>query len=247
MEATGPNDEKKQLRILATELAQEAGRLLLSMDPGKVTSKSSPTDPATEADSASEQLIFSKLREARPYDSIISEEGAVNEGTSGIEWVVDPLDGTVNYVYGIPHWCVSIGVEGAVRLGVIYEPNRDETFADPTLLRPSRSTDPAGSLIATGFSYSSETRAGQAEVVRRLLPRVRDIRRAGSAALDLAWVACGRLDGYYERGVHPWDTSAGLALVEEAGGATFVEGDLTIAAGTSDLLERLRDLIAQGG
>lgn len=237
------NTEQEQLRALATRLASEAGRLLISMEPGKVTAKTSPTDPATEADWASEQLIFGKLREARPQDSIISEEGAVNEGTSGIEWVVDPLDGTVNYVYGIPQWCVSIGVEGAVRFGVIYDPSHDEMFSDPGLLRPSGVTEPEKALVATGFGYSADVRAQQAEVVRQILPKVRDIRRAGSAALDLAWVACGRLDGYYERGVHRWDTSAGLALVEAAGGATLVEGDITMAAGTAELLRKLRDLV----
>lgn len=235
-----------ELRALATGLAEEAGRLLLSMEPGKVTAKTSPTDPATEADRASENLIFEKLRKLRPGDTIVSEEGAVHQGVSGIEWVVDPLDGTVNYVYGIPQWCVSIGVEGAERLGVIYDPNRDETFSDPALLRPTASTTLAESLIATGFGYSADVRARQAEVAGRILPKVRDIRRAGSAALDLAWVACGRLDGYYERGVHRWDTSAGLALVEAAGGFTFVEQDMTIAAGTRELLERLREAVLGG-
>lgn len=236
-------EELEHLRAFATGLAREAGQLLLSMGPGRVTAKSSPTDPATEADLASEELIFGKLREARSQDSIISEEGAVNEGTSGIEWVVDPLDGTVNYVYGIPQWCVSIGVEGNVRFGVIYDPNRDEVFSDPSLLRPSDITEAAKALVATGFAYRSEVRQEQARIVQQILPDVRDIRRAGSAALDLAWVACGRLDGYYERGVHRWDTSAGLALVEAAGGATLVEGDLTMAAGTEELLGNLRELL----
>lgn len=236
-------EEQRELRALATSLAVEAGRLLASMEPGKVTAKTSPTDPATEADWASEQLIFGKLRQARPQDSIISEEGAINVGTSGIEWVVDPLDGTVNYVYGIPQWCVSIGVEGAVRLGVIFDPNRNETFSDPSLLRPSRRTELAESLVATGFSYSAEVRARQAEVARRILPKVRDIRRAGSASLDLAWVACGRLDGYYEQGVRRWDTSAGLALIEAAGGATAVDGDFTMAAGNEHLLDKLQNLV----
>lgn len=236
-------DEHRELRALATSVAREAGRLVVSMDPGRITAKTSPTDPATEADRASEQLIYGRLRQARPQDSIISEEGAVSEGSSGVRWLVDPLDGTVNYVYGIPQWCISIGAEGSVSLGVVYDPNRDEIFADPELLQPSSSTELARSLIATGFAYSADVRAKQAQVAGQVLPKVRDIRRAGSAALDLAWVACGRLDGYYERGVRRWDTCAGLALVDAAGGSTLVEGDLTLAAGTASLLDQLTDLV----
>ncbi|HEX2053405.1 MAG TPA: inositol monophosphatase family protein [Actinomycetota bacterium] len=235
---------REQLRALAVELATEAGEILLSMGTGGATaSKSSPTDLVTEADRAAEDHIFNKLRKLRPDDSIVAEEGSDSRGTSGIEWVVDPLDGTVNYVYGFPHWCVSIGVEGAERLGVIHDPNRRETFADPQVLRPSRKTDLADSLIATGFAYSAETRARQAQLAASLLPKVRDIRRAGSCALDLAWVACGRLDGFYEEGVKRWDISAGIALVNEAGGVARTHGNLTVAAGTPELLERLEQLV----
>ncbi|HVL50430.1 MAG TPA: inositol monophosphatase family protein [Actinomycetota bacterium] len=234
----------EQLRALAVELATEAGEILLSMGTGGRTSaKSSPTDPVTEADKAAERHIFDKLRRLRPDDSIVAEEGSGNRGTSGIQWVVDPLDGTVNYTYGFPHWCVSIGVEGAERLGVIHDPSRSETFADPSVLTPSRKTDLADSLIGTGFAYGAQTRARQAAILAHLLPVVRDIRRVGSCALDLAWVACGRLDGFYEEGVKHWDISAGIALVNDAGGVARTHGEITVAAGTEELLEKLEQLV----
>lgn len=237
----------EQLRSLAVRLAVEAGEILVGMGTGgRVASKSSPTDLVTEADRAAERHIFDNLRTLRPDDSIIAEEGSVREGTSGITWVVDPLDGTVNYVYGFPHWCVSIGVEGTERLGVVHDPSRGETFADPSVLTPSSKTDLADSLIGTGFAYSAETRARQAVTVAKLLPIVRDIRRVGSCALDLAWVACGRLDGFYEEGVQHWDVSAGMALVNQAGGIARRHGDITVAAGTPELLEKLEKLVLPG-
>lgn len=235
---------RDELRALAIELATEAGEILLSMGTGgRSTTKSTPTDLVTEADRAAEQHIYRKLRRLRPEDSIIAEEGSDNRGSSGIQWVIDPLDGTVNYVYGFPHWCVSIGVEGTERLGVVHDPNRCETFADPATLTPSRKTDLADSLIATGFAYSAQTRIRQASTVARILPMVRDVRRGGSCALDLAWVACGRLDAFYEEGVKHWDTSAGTALVNEAGGVARTHGDMTVAAGTEELLEKLEALV----
>lgn len=232
-----------ELRALAERLAREAGEILLKMEMGRVSSKSTPTDLVTDADRAAEHHIFSALQLARPDDSIIAEEGSIQKGTSGIEWVIDPLDGTVNYVYGLPHWCVSIGVEGAVRLGVVHDPNRNETFSDPLDLNPSTKTELSDALIATGFAYSAQTRARQAAKAAELLPQVRDIRRAGSCALDLAWVAAGRLDGFYEEAVKRWDTSAGIALVRAAGGSARQHGPLTVAAGNEELLEKLEDLV----
>ncbi len=235
---------KDELRALAVELATEAGEILLRMGTGGVTTaKSTPTDLVTEADRAAERHIVDKLRRLRPDDAIVAEEGSANTGTSGIRWVVDPLDGTVNYTYGFPHWCVSIGVEGAERLGVVHDPSRGETFYDPALLTPSRKTDLSDSLIGTGFAYSAETRARQAATVANLLPIVRDIRRVGSCALDLAWVACGRLDGFYEEGVQHWDVSAGIALVNDAGGVARTSGPMTVAAGTEELLVKLEKLV----
>ncbi|HEX2149058.1 MAG TPA: inositol monophosphatase family protein [Actinomycetota bacterium] len=234
----------QELRQLAVELAIEAGEILLGMGKGgATTSKSTPTDLVTEADKAAERHIVDKLRRLRPDDAIIAEEGSTNDGTSGIQWVVDPLDGTVNYVYGFPHWCVSIGVEGTERLGVIHDPSRGETFSDVSQLTPSRKTDLADSLIGTGFAYSAETRKRQARTVAQLLPIVRDVRRVGSCALDLAWVACGRLDGFYEEGVQHWDVSAGIALVNDAGGVARSFGPMTVAAGTEELLDKLVELV----
>lgn len=236
-------DDADSLRALAVALALEAGELLLHSAPTGQKAKSSPTDLVTDADRMAEDLIVGSLRESRPNDSIFSEEGSIHEGSSGIQWVIDPLDGTINFVYGIPQWSVSIGIEGAVRAGVVHDPNRNETFADSDKLSPSTKTDLADSLIATGFSYSAAKRARQAEVLARVLPRVRDVRRAGSCALDLAWVAAGRFDAFYEEDTHPWDISAGIALIESGGGAVRTYGDLTIAAGNETLLSSLESLV----
>jgi myo-inositol-1(or 4)-monophosphatase len=141
---------------------------------------------------------------------------------------------------------VSIGLEGGVRLGVIYDPSRGELFTDDSVLTPSSQTDLAQSLIATGFSYSAETRARQGAVVARVVPKVRDIRRGGSLALDLAWTACGRLDAMYEHDTHPWDLSAGTAMLEAAGGAVKITGSMIIAAGNETLLHRLEELVLDG-
>lgn len=242
----GVPPDRDELRALAVSLATEAGALLLAAGPTGVGSKSSPTDLVTDADRAAEELIVGRLAELRPDDSIVAEEGSLREGRSGVRWVIDPLDGTVNFVYGMPHWCVSIGVEGAVRLGVIHDPSRGETFTDADALTPSRRTDVERAMIGTGFSYSSEIRARQAEVLRHVLPRVRDIRRAGSMALDLAWVACGRLDGFYEEDSHHWDVSAGIAIVEAAGGRVGTYGSLVVAAGTPELFGALEAMVVPG-
>lgn len=238
-------DDADSLRALAVALALKAGELLLHSAPTGQVAKSSPTDLVTDADRMAEELIVGSLRETRPDDSILSEEGSLHEGSSGIRWVIDPLDGTINFVYGIPQWSVSIGIEGAVRAGVVHDPNRNETFADSDKLRPSAKTDLADSLIGTGFSYSASRRSRQAEVLGRVLPRVRDIRRAGSCALDLAWVAAGRFDGFYEEDTHHWDISAGIALIESAGGEVRTYGDLTIAAGNKTLLAQLESLVLE--
>ncbi|MEA2442830.1 MAG: monophosphatase, partial [Thermoleophilales bacterium] len=165
----------------------------------------------------------------RPDDGLIAEEGSSADAASGRRWVVDPLDGTTNFLYHFPVWCVSIALEdgdGGL-LGVVFDPNRDELFAAergagatvngvPLHMREGAPLHRA--LVATGFGYDADRRALQADVVREVLPRVRDIRRAGAAALDLAWLAAGRLDGYWERGLKHWDAAAGRILVTEAGG-----------------------------
>jgi myo-inositol-1(or 4)-monophosphatase len=194
----------------------------------------------SDADRAAEAAIVSLVRAERPDDGLLGEEGSSTEGSSGRRWVIDPLDGTTNYLYGFPQWAVSVAVEdgdGTVT-GVVFDPVRDELFAAergggcslwrnaPQKSNTSRErllvndeADLSRALIATGFSYDPVRRGEQARVVAKVLPEVRDIRRAGAASLDLAWLAAGRLDGYWERGLHPWDWSAGSLLVTEAGGS----------------------------
>lgn len=235
--------QPEALRALAVGVARGAGALLLQSAPTGQAAKTSPTDLVTDADRQAEDYIVGRLRKERPEDSILAEEGALVEGTSGILWVIDPLDGTINFIYGIPQWSVSIGVEGPFRVGVIYDPTRGELFTDADDLRPSQKTELSDALVATGFSYSAQKRARQAEILQRVLPRVRDVRRAGSCALDLAWVAAGRFDGFYEEDTHRWDISAGIAIIESAGGFVRTYGDLTIAAGTESLLRKLESTV----
>ncbi|MEK7680257.1 MAG: inositol monophosphatase family protein [Deltaproteobacteria bacterium] len=217
---------------LAVSAAHEAGALLrarFASAPTGLTSKSSATDVVSDADRAAEELLVGRLRAACPDDSIIGEEGAAREGRSGRAWLLDPLDGTVNFLYGIPHFCVSVACldEGGAVVGVVHDPMRGETFAttrgagatrDGVPIRVSAAVELATSLVATGFGYRAEVRAAQAALLARVLPRVRDVRRGGSAALDLAWLAAGRHAGYYEASLRPWDWAAGALLVREAGG-----------------------------
>lgn len=229
---------------LAVGVATGAGRLLRDYadryglgSPARrgevaVATKTSDTDPVSEADTASERLITGRILRARPDDGILGEEDASNRvGSSGLRWIIDPLDGTVNYLYGIPHWCVSVACEdaGGMLVGVVHDPNRGETFAarrgdgatlDGERVRVSAATDLGQTLVATGFSYDPAVRADQGRLAAALVAAVRDIRRAGAAALDLAWVAAGRLDAYLEFALEPWDWVAGRLLVAEAGGAT---------------------------
>jgi myo-inositol-1(or 4)-monophosphatase len=224
-------EEPSRLAQLAREIAEEAGRLLVEGRPGDLgveRTKSSPTDVVTEMDTAAERLIRRRIAEARPDDGFLGEEGGGQPGTSGLTWVVDPIDGTVNYLYDLPAWAVSIGVErdGAAVAGAVAAPRLGEVYTAwlgggawrngvPISVGPG--PDLAESLVATGFGYAAARRARQGEIVARLLPRVRDIRRGGSAALDLCSVACGRVDGYFERGTHSWDRSAGGLVATEAG------------------------------
>ncbi len=220
-----------ELRALAEAVAREAGALLRGAYDGpelRVSSKSTPTDLVSEADHAAERLIRERLSGVRPDDGVLGEEGGDHAGTSGVRWVVDPLDGTVNFLFGIPQWAVSIACEDAdgALVGVVYDPLRDELFSaerngvpmlDGSPIAASTRTDLSTALVGTGFGYDAEVRRAQAEVVARLLPDVRDIRRFGSAAVDLAWTACGRLDAYYEHGLNAWDMAAGRLICERAG------------------------------
>lgn len=226
-----------------------------------VSSKSTPTDLVSDADRKAEKFLSDFFKHERPEDGMLGEEGGGRESRSGITWVVDPLDGTVNFLFGIPVWCVSIAAqdgEGGL-VGVVYDPNREEMFAaargeGATLngepIEVTQRDDLASALVGTGFSYDAGVREAQATMLTRVLPRVRDVRRAGSAAIDLATLACGRLDGFYEAPMEAWDKAAGELLVREAGGVVSElpapEG-LTpgvIAAGPA-LHEELRALVIQ--
>ena len=226
-----------ELRTLCANIAHEAGSFALAqrraLGAGSRAvheTKSSDVDPVTEYDRATEKLVVDRLRAARPHDSIIGEEGADHEGTSGLEWHVDPIDGTVNFVYDLPGWCTSVAVlrDGTPIAGAIFAPVVDELYSAAVgqgatvngfEITVSGTTDLATSLPATGFSYHLDShRIEQADRIARILPRVRDIRRQGSAALDLAYVASGRVDAYFEEFIKSWDIAAGVLLVTEAGG-----------------------------
>ena len=216
---------------VAVEAAVAAGAELLAHRSGGVrgvTTKSSDTDLVSDADRAAEQLIVARITSAFPRDGILGEEGATKDGDSGRRWVIDPLDGTTNFVYGLDSFCVSIGVEdeSGPLAGCVHDPVRGETFRawrgggaelNGTPIRPSATEQLEQALLGTGFSYRMDQREWQARVVSALVPRVRDIRRIGSAALDLCWVAAGRLDGHVERGLAPWDHAAGILIASEAG------------------------------
>ncbi|NYV75180.1 inositol monophosphatase, partial [Streptomyces sp. UH6] len=261
----------QELLEIGREAARRAGRLLRDGRPADLAvaaTKSSPIDVVTEMDLAAEKLIVDLISARRPDDGFLGEEGASSVGTSGVRWVVDPLDGTVNYLYGLPAWSVSVAaeVDGETVAGVVEVPMRGESFhallgggawatgawegERKLAVRPSPPLDQA--LISTGFNYVTAVRAHQAEVARELLPLVRDIRRGGSAAVDLCDLAAGRLDGYYERGLHPWDRAAGDLIAREAGAVTGGRAgerpsdDLTVAA-TAGVFEPLQALLERLG
>jgi myo-inositol-1(or 4)-monophosphatase len=211
---------------VAVECARTAGALLLERFGTErvLATKSTSTDLVSEADLAAEAAIRAILAERAPDDAIMGEEGVDTPGTSGRRWIVDPLDGTVNFLYGLPQWCVSIACEGLA--AAVYDPTRDELFTatadgpaecNGIVLDPSPPVDLAHALVATGFGYDARRRELQAEVAARVIPRARDVRRGGSAALDMAWTAAGRLDAYYERGVNLWDVVGGELLCARAG------------------------------
>jgi myo-inositol-1(or 4)-monophosphatase len=218
------------LLAVAREAAHAARDVLRERFGGRqraVARKSSPTDVVGEADLQAERAIRAILAARRPEDALLAEEsGASGEGA--LRWVVDPLDGTVNFLYGLPQFAVSVAVEdgdetlAGVVLDVQYGEEWTATSDGPALLdgEPFQGSDRdelARTLVATGFGYEAAVRAAQGETVARLLPQVRDIRRAGSAALDLVWTAAGRHDAYYERGVKRWDVAAGALICRRAG------------------------------
>ena len=224
----------EQLASLATTVAEQAGDLLLDYAGTLLTvdTKSSGTDPVSQADRAAEALLVRQLTAARPHDGLLGEEGADREGTTGLRWVVDPLDGTVNYLYGLPGWSVSVACEQRAAHGweavaaAVHHAPAGETYRawrgggawlGELALQANEPVALDQALVATGFGYRAEVRARQAAVVGALLPRVRDIRRIGSAALDLCMVAAGRVDAYYEDSSSRWDWAAGALIAAEAG------------------------------
>ncbi|MEU9132120.1 inositol monophosphatase family protein [Kitasatospora sp. NPDC048540] len=254
-----------ELLELAKEAAIRAGVLLRDGRPadlGVAATKSSPVDVVTEMDLASEKLILELIDERRPADGYLGEEGADRAGTSGVRWVVDPLDGTVNYLYGLPNWAVSVAAEldGRAVVGVVYVPARGEMFhavlgggafldGQAVSCRPAPPWGQA--LISTGFNYVQSIRVRQAEVLLALMPEFRDIRRGGAAAVDLCDLAAGRVDGYFERGLAAWDRAAGVLIAREAGALAGgrpgqePDGTLTVAApaGLFEELQRRLDEI----
>lgn len=276
MTATTPElsaDEIADLETIACTLAREAGDLIVEERPddlGVAATKSTQTDVVTVMDKRSEELLRTRLATARPGDGLLGEEGAAQPSRTGISWVVDPIDGTVNYLYQLPAYAVSVAAcvgdvhtPGAWRpvAGAVLNPVTDELFhaglgagsfldhrGRSTALQVSAQADLALSLLATGFGYDVDKRTRQAALVAELVPQVRDIRRAGSAALDLCSVAAGRLDGYYEAGLHPWDLAAGWLIVTEAGG--LVQGPAgraptheLVVAGGADFVTQLAPMV----
>jgi len=231
----------QQLLTLAVDVAQKASTLLSARPSNfEIKQKSSVVDFATQMDNASEKLIVELLLAARPDDGIIGEEGAERASQSGITWVIDPLDGTVNYFYGLPGWNVSIAAKDrdGVIVGVVDAPSINSLWTATKgggahfNGQPIRCNEPVAlerALIGTGFSYSLERRVGQAEFAKDLIPRIRDLRRAGAAAVDLCNVAMGALDAYFEIDLQEWDLAAGGLIATEAG--AMVSGRLGAAPG----------------
>lgn len=226
-----PDPSYDDLLALATDAANQAAGLLmdgLGQTRTDVGTKSSLTDMVTEMDRASEALIVKALLAARPDDGVIGEEGSARAGTSGVRWVIDPLDGTTNYLYSHPGWAVSIAAEidGHVVAGVVLDAMHAETYT-ATLgggarrngepIRCSTQDDLSRALVGTGFGYAPKRRVAQAEVVGGIIGKIRDIRRMGAASVDLCWAACGRLDAFFERGLAWWDMAAGALVATEAG------------------------------
>jgi myo-inositol-1(or 4)-monophosphatase len=257
-----------ELLELALETAREAGRMLVDKrpveGPAVVQTKTSPTDVVTQMDRASERLIVERIHAARPADAVLGEESGASDGASGVRWVIDPIDGTVNYLYDLPDWSVSIAAEidGRAVVGVVEIPRRGETCLavrgggarmrtarGERVLRCNADVPLNRALVATGFGYESRRRAHQAQVLTGVLPHVRDIRRGGVCSVDLCTLAAGRVDAYFERGVQAWDIAAGALIVEEAGGRVGgLHGapagpQFTIAAGPGTF-EALHDLLA---
>lgn len=234
-----------ELLELAKRLGTEASELLLNRPAIlEVSSKSSAIDVVTQMDSLSEAHIVAEILKARPNDGVIGEEGAARESSSGITWVIDPLDGTVNYLYGLPGWNVSIAAKDSqgVVVGVVVAPTINSVwfasrgggaFFNGVSISCNTDVELNRALIGTGFAYDVDRRPAQISQLASLLPRIRDIRRNGAAAVDLCHVAMGALDGYFEHGLQEWDLAAGGLIAAEAGATVTTVAGTTIAAAAS--------------
>lgn len=259
-------DPIDRLLELATATAAEAAALVvdgLTRARTLVDTKTTGTDMVTEMDRASEGLILGRLLDARPDDAVLGEEGTDRAGTTGVRWIVDPIDGTTNYLYGHAGFSVSIAAEidGVISVGVVNDPLHGEVFTarlgrgatrNGVPIHASGETDLSRALVATGFSYEPDRRRRQAAVLQEVLPRIRDVRRMGAASVDLCSVACGRVDAYYERGLQPWDHAAGALIAAEAGAIVGnldggpPEFDFCLAAAPA-LFEPLRTMLDAAG
>lgn len=233
----------EDLAKLAISIAKSAGQMLLDR-PEKldIDTKTSEIDIVTQMDRAAEKLIVDAILKERPDDGIIGEEGSDRSGTSGYTWVIDPIDGTVNYLYDMAGWSVSIAVKdvNGSCVGVVYSPTTDSLFTairgqgsylNGKSLKCNDQIELNRALIATGFAYKNEQREVQVTQFNKLILKIRDYRRNGSAAIDICHVAAGIVDGYYEIGLHEWDLAAAELIAQEAGAKVTVHGDLVIAAG----------------
>ena len=221
--------ELLQIMELAEKIARDAGALLMQR-PSKfaLDEKSGVLDFATQMDHASEKLIVTAITAARPNDGLIGDEGAERVGASGFTWIIDPIDGTVNYLYDLPGWCISIGVKDAEGycVGVIYSPTTNSlwkaarghgSFLNGNKIRCNEPVTLDRALLGTGFAYDRERRKTQSEFIKNLLPQIRDLRRMGACAADVSSVAAGALDGFFETGVNEWDFAASFVIASEAG------------------------------
>ena len=250
----GP-DQLSQIYDLAIRLAREAGEVHIRRETGDVASKSSATDPVSDVDREAETLIVEELRKFRPEDAILGEEDTSIQGSTGFRWVIDPLDGTVNYLYEFPSHAVSIGVEfeGNPVIGVVLDTALNELYVSQTKQKSMRNdqeihvtscSDLSIALLGTGFAYQPSIRRSQATIIAELISHVRDIRRSGSCAVDLCSVASGRLDAFYETGVNWWDVAAGIQVVRGSGGiATYEHDKKRIIASGPNLWEELNNAI----
>jgi myo-inositol-1(or 4)-monophosphatase len=239
--------EPAELERIAGETARAAAALVTTTygRADTVGRKSSPTDVVTETDLRAEALVRRLLQERTPAAGVVGEEGGASGATERLQWVIDPLDGTINFLYGVPVFAVSIGaaIDGEIVAGAVVDVLRDELFSacagggarrNGAAISVSRCVALPDALVATGFSYQASVRSHQGEVAQRLLSQARDVRCFGSAALELCWVACARLDGYYQRDTEVWDRAAGALIAQEAGARVELpcpeNDDLVIAA-----------------